>query len=178
MKTLFDTDAPTGEYRESTAAISPCGVYRYDLSRTWNRDKPVCLWIMVNPSTADAIEPDNTIKRCVGFARSWGYGGIVVGNLFAVRDKNVRVLLTHPDPVGPDNDAALVRLANSAGLTVAAWGSKTGHLGKLIAARAVVVRGMFADASRPLHYLRLGGDGQPAHPLMLPRSLTPQPWEG
>jgi len=68
------------------ALISSCGKYRYHLERHWGDVKP-CLFIMLNPSTADGRKDDSTIKRCVAYAMSWGYGKLYVINLFALRDR-------------------------------------------------------------------------------------------
>jgi hypothetical protein len=165
----------TRSYLDSSADLSPCGAYRYLLRRTWAEDRASVLWVMVNPSTADGTADDRTIGRCVGFSRAWGFGGIAVVNLFALRSPAVEDLLTHPAPVGPGNDAAIAGQAAAAGLVIAGWGSKGGKLGRLIAARALAVRQVFEAAGRAVHCLRLGGDGHPAHPLMLPSDLRPQP---
>lgn len=71
----------------SKANISACDRYSYSLERVWDKGgyKNLCLFIMLNPSTADAHIDDPTIRRCIGFAKSWGYGGILVGNLYAFR---------------------------------------------------------------------------------------------
>jgi len=163
------------KYLVSSADISPCEKYRYELRRVWDPDKKPVLWVMVNPSTADAWDDDPTITRCVGFTRAWGFGGIVVCNLFALRATDPRSLRGHPDPRGPRNDSVLLKHAADAGLTIAGWGSKGGPLGRLIAERAAQVRQVFAAAGRPMHCLTLCRDGQPSHPLMLPAKLTPVP---
>ena len=67
------------------AELSACGKYRYRLSRIWDDKKPLVLFIMLNPSTADAEQDDPTIRRCIAFAKNWGYGGFMAGNLFAFR---------------------------------------------------------------------------------------------
>jgi hypothetical protein len=81
MADLFD--GPGGPAK--SAVISPCGLYRYRLTRTWDAVRWSAAFVMLNPSTADAVDDDPTIKRCVGFAKRWGCGGIVVANLFAFR---------------------------------------------------------------------------------------------
>lgn len=163
------------------ALLSEDGVYRYWLSRTWS-PAPVVLWIMLNPSTATAHEDDNTIRKCQKFARSWGYGGIYVANIFALRSRDPRALLEHPDPIGPENDRRLLELANvqgslpglNSGQTfpiIAAWGAHG-----LIGGRGPEVRRMFQEAGRKLYYLRLTKSGHPWHPLYLPDSSTPVEW--
>ena len=92
-----------------TADISDCGAYRYRLTREWS-DKPLLPFVMLNPSDANAEIDDPTIRRCMGFARAWGYGGIVVGNLYAFRTPYPETLWKAPDPYGPLNDAALIKI--------------------------------------------------------------------
>lgn len=152
---------------ESTAIISSCGTYRYRLTRRWD-DRPMLGWIMVNPSSADDDADDPTIRRCKGFAAAWGFGGIVVCNLYALRSTDPSALRTHPDPVGPDNDEHLV--ASTEALTVAAWGVHGAG------ERSTRVRVLFDQAGRPLYHLGLTRSGQPRHPLYLPRAIAPQIW--
>jgi hypothetical protein len=114
---------------QSDAGISECGLYRYWLTRTWGEAPPVC-WVALNPSTADAVEDDPTIRRIMGFSRLWCAGGIVVVNLFALRATDPRVLRKHLAPVGPDNDRAIVEHAMKAMCVVAAWGADGSYLGR------------------------------------------------
>ena len=93
------------------AEISPCGQYRYTLSRQWNPAAPAVMFIMLNPSTADARQDDPTIAKCIQLAQTWGYGRLLVGNLFAWRSPRPQDLPTAPNLIGPQNDAALMRLA-------------------------------------------------------------------
>lgn len=67
------------------AVFSDDRVYRYQLRRCWDVTEPIVAFVMLNPSTADAIEDDPTVRRCIGFAKNWGYGALLVGNLFAAR---------------------------------------------------------------------------------------------
>lgn len=92
------------------AIISGCGKYRYSLWRTWDKKLPKVMFIMLNPSTADAYEDDPTIRRCINFAKSWGYGGIVVGNLFAYRATNPKKLILIDDPSGSANHHYLTHM--------------------------------------------------------------------
>jgi hypothetical protein len=107
---------------KKSAEISPDGMYRYSLERTWDQGKPTVLFICLNPSTADAVEDDATVRRMVSFARQFGGGRLLVGNLFAFRSKNRNDLLKADDPVGPENDKYLDKLIKSADIVVAAWG--------------------------------------------------------
>lgn len=143
------------------AEISPCGQYRYTLSRQWNPAAPAVMFIMLNPSTADARQDDPTIAKCIRLAQTWGYGRLLAGNLFAWRSPRPQDLPTAPDPIGPQNDAALTRLAQQAHKIIAAWGNH-GSLQN----RDRQIRRMFP---RRRHALRLNATGQPAHPYTYPK---------
>lgn len=145
------------------------GPYRYNLWRLWD-DRPHAVFIMLNPSTADASEDDPTIRRCMGFARSWGYGGICVVNLFAYRSTDPRALASVPDPVGPRNDQQIDATLGGADLVVAAWGAH-GTLG----ARSATVRAL-VEKHRPLYHLGLTKNGSPRHPLYLRSDTQPTRW--
>lgn len=162
--------SPPELWGTTDAVLSPCGRYRYSLARRWGPE-PLVLWLMLNPSTADATTDDATVRRCCGFARRWGHGGIVVGNLYAWRTTDPRGLGVTTDPVGPDNDAHLARLLASpeVGRVVAAWGTHAS------AARATQVRVLAGLAGRRLEALGLTKAGHPRHPLYLPQSITPAP---
>jgi hypothetical protein len=149
-----------------SAVVSPCGTYRYELRRVWAAG-PLCGWIMLNPSTADAEQDDPTIRRCMGFARAWGYAGIVVRNLYALRATDPRELATHPQPWGPDNDTHLMNAVDDP-ITVCAWGSR--------GERGDTVINALADAGANLHHLGLTRAGKPRHPLYRPASVTPTPF--
>ena len=111
------------------AVISPCGQYRYLLTRKieqpmrWVRP---ALFIMLNPSTADAVKDDPTIRRCISFAKREGCTKLTVVNLFALRATDPRELKKHPSPVGPDNDRFIdeqIAYHRHIGIVVAAWGA-------------------------------------------------------
>ena len=143
------------------------GEYRYWLSRTWAERGEPMTWIMLNPSTADAVFDDPTIRRCVGFAKAWGFGSIWVVNLFALRSMNPANLRTHPDPIGPMNDHHIQERTRHSSLNVAAWGNHGAYL----------TRGYKVAATIPnLHVLSMTGEGQPDHPLCLPKAREPIPW--
>lgn len=148
---------------ERTAVVSPCGRYRYMLGRRWD-DGDAVMFLMLNPSTADADIDDPTIRRCMGFARSWGYAALTVGNLFALRATDPRELRKADDPIGPENDGWLLRMARDHRRVVAAWGNHGCYLG-----RSAAVREMIPG----LHRLRVSKEGEPCHPLYLPAHLIP-----
>lgn len=144
-----------------SARISECGRYRYLLSRIWDESKPLCGWLMLNPSTADAQIDDATIRKCMAFARAWGYGGIVVANLFAWRSTDPSALMSAADPVGPDNDLAIRNLSEKSFVIVAAWGANA--LDPKLSSRIDAVFELI-DSSK-LRCLGLTSHGAPRHPL-------------
>jgi hypothetical protein len=145
------------------AHLSPCRKYRYALWRRWSGG-PQAMFIGLNPSTADETEDDPTIRRCIAFARDWGYGALCMANLFAYRATEPADMLAQDDPIGPDNDEYLRRLAGESGVVVAAWGTHGVHRGRDAAVFAMIPT---------LHYLKLTKDGHPGHPLYLPANLRP-----
>lgn len=122
---------------------------------------------MLNPSTADERSDDPTIRRCIGFARDWGYGGVEIVNLFALRATDPRELRDAGDPVGPRNDAYVVRTAERSALVVLAWGSHGG-----LRARDTQVLALLSPRAR---LLALGWTRarKPRHPLYLRRDVRP-----
>lgn len=112
------------------AELSHDRVYRYTLWRIWDSNKPFVLFIGLNPSTADEYKDDQTIRRCLGFAKKWGYGGLYMANLFAFRATDPVEMKAHKAPVGPGNDEVLIRLSEQAGLVVCAWGAHGSHLSR------------------------------------------------
>ena len=148
----------------STAILSQCKKYRYELIRIWQPKKEHCCFIMLNPSTADSHIDDPTIRRCMGFAESWGFGGFTVGNLFAFRATNPADLLRAEDPIGPENDSYLRSLSSEAAITVCAWGNHGIYKG-----RWKEVLSMLCSP----RCLGMTGQGQPKHPLYLKKDLIP-----
>lgn len=145
---------------ERTAQISPCKLYRYELRRIWEPGRGLVNFIGLNPSTADAWCDDPTIRRCVRFALDWGYGGIVMTNLFAYRLTDSKKLKTVRDAVGEGNGAALTQATSDSQLIVCAWGRH--------ALAAPVARTLTATlAQRELHCLGLTKNGFPRHPLYI-----------
>lgn len=149
---------------DRAAVISDCGRYRYTLERRLG-DGPAVLFLMLNPSTADADVDDNTIRRCIGFARRWGYGTLLVGNLYAYRATQPEELDTVDDPIGPENDRHLWELVERADLIVAAWGSKPAR-GRFKHRERAVLHGPLFE--RDVQALRITKDGHPGHPLYVP----------
>jgi len=160
------------ERMERSATISACRQYRYSLWRNW-RDPlseayGYAMFVGLNPGTADETTDDPTIRRCISFARAWGYEGLCMTNIFAFRATYLADMLAAADPIGPANDQTLRDLAEGAGVIVAAWGVHGSHLGRDADVRAMLPR---------MHYLRLTKAGYPGHPLYyLPKTLTPTEW--
>jgi hypothetical protein len=152
----------------STADFSDCRRYRYALWRTWDPLEPGVLFVGLNPSTADEQVNDPTIRRCMGFARRWGYGGLVMCNLYALRSTDPARLFEVEDAVGPENDDWLADQAEQAPLVVAAWGSTPGP----VPDRAARVLELLGEA----HCLGLTTGGAPRHPLRMPTDLQAVPY--
>lgn len=148
--------------------------YRYRLLRTWDERGAPVMFVMMNPSTADPLVDDPTVAKCGRYARTWGYGGLLVGNTFAYRSTDKRRLAEVPDPVGPENDAHLIAMAKSAAMVVFAYG-QPGHP-TLRARGSQVARLLVEKAGITPHVLRLAKDGTPFHPLYLKESLRPVLW--
>jgi hypothetical protein len=145
-----------------SAVISPCGTYRYRLTRAAESMTPMkstALFVMLNPSTADAQFDDPTIRRCRGFAKLWDCNGLAVANLYALRSTDPAALWTHPDPIGPDNDDYLWNFARECGDVVCAWGSNA----RL--ERAARVASIMRAAGARLWCLGTTKGGSPRHPL-------------
>lgn len=105
------------------AILSEDGKYRYQPTRTWDASRPVVTFVMLNPSTADAATDDPTIRKCVGFAKHWGCGGIAVGNLFTFRETSPVAMKRAKDPIGPDNWDHLKALCCLTDMIFVAWGT-------------------------------------------------------
>ena len=157
---------PTG-----SAVFSEDRRYRYLLTRRVGASQSRVLFIMLNPSAADEERNDPTIRRCIGFARDWGFGFLEVVNLFALMSTDPKGLLDAEDPVGPDNDATIQDALQGADKVILAWGNH----GLIHRERAARVTRMALDASTP-HHLGLTKLGFPKHPLLLPRSTRPTPF--
>lgn len=154
---------------------SPARTYRYLLTRIWDPAVKPVVFLMLNPSTADALEDDPTIRRLAGpngFARRMGAGGLAVVNLFGLRSTDPRALLHHPDPVGRHNDAFVRQATDMADTVVCAWGAAgvTGDRGREVT-QALTARRV------PLHCLGRTSTGQPRHPLYLPKNASLEPYE-
>lgn len=149
---------------EKDAILSDDRKYRYVLSRTWDASRPSVMIIGLNPSTADETEDDPTIRRCIDFAKTWGYGTVFMLNLFAFRATKPSDMFLAADPIGMDNNKYLEKYASDCDKVICAWGND----------------GIYKDRSREiksklnnLYYLALNQTGEPAHPLYLKSDLIP-----
>ena len=152
---------------ESGATFSACRRWRTLLWRRWDGDKPVANFLMLNPSTADEVKLDPTCSRARDYAERWGFGSIYITNIFAWRATDPQEMKAAKDPVGPGNDAAIVRAAKQSSLVVCAWGNHGAFLD-----RSARVKTLLREQQIQLHALRLNGGGEPAHPLYLPSRLS------
>jgi hypothetical protein len=167
MPTLPTTDRYAGLSR--AAEVSSCGRYRYWLRRTWasgGNGRVVC-FVMLNPSTADAAVDDPTIRRCMGFARAWGYSVLTVLNLFALRATDPAELRTAVDPVGPFGNVHL-GAGKLADLVIAAWGANVPFGRDRTAVRLLT--------GKPLFCLGTTKAGHPRHPLYVRADQLPIPF--
>ena len=114
-------------FNDNSAIFSSCRKYRYELWRWWDHSKPYVVFIGLNPSTADEINNDATVRRCISFAQSWDYGGLCMMNLFAFRATEPYVMKACLYPIGADNDEHLIMVTDKAGVVVAAWGTHGSH---------------------------------------------------
>ena len=159
-------------HEHTSARLSDDRRYRYLLVRRWDNTLPDATFVMLNPSTADERDDDPTIRKCIGFAKRWGCGGIKVVNLYAFRATNPRDCFAAADPIGgAEADAAIIHAAESAAALgwplVAAWGAD--EKGR----RAAEVRSW--SAMRDAQCLGFTRGGQPRHPLMLAYATPLEP---
>ena len=158
------------------AKFSPCGRWRWWLTRVWDESLPMAALIGMNPSTANASEDDNTVHKEIHFCRDWGFGGLLKLNAYAYKATKPSDLwiarARGVDVVGEENTAgrmlSLLREFN-VGRTVACWG-------RLSTDRGWVLRDALEYFGVQLDCFKKNSDGSPAHPLYLPYGLVPQPW--
>lgn len=150
---------------ESSAEFDPTGLYRYRLTRRW-APGPSCLFIGLNPSTADAEKDDNTIRKEIHYARTWGFGCLEKANMFAYRSTDPKKLYEVEDPMGPDNAAFITRMAGESDMIICAWGCE-----KLAQENHDRTMDLLRSVGKPLHCLSVTKAGYPGHPLYLKKSL-------
>ena len=141
-----------------SAIFDETGAYRYALYRSWDAGRGTCLFIMLNPSTADDQKDDPTVSRCIKYAQRCGYKELVVANTFALRSTDPTKLYGHPDPIGPKNNWYLKHLAKTADKIVCAWGNHGAYMGRGDAVIKML-------SGRELYAFEITSKGQPKHPL-------------
>ena len=156
--------------RDGASGALLVGPYRYRLWRVWEPDAPRIVFVLLNPSTADATRDDPTLRRCLGFARRWGFGSLEVVNLFALRSPSPAALRAAADPVGPENDRWLTEAVERADAVAAGWGNHGPLLGRAEAVRARLPDGTLC--------LGVTASGQPRHPLYVAGDCDPSPLPG
>ena len=166
-----------------TTEFSPCRKYRYTLWREFVTSGDLLSheraletasyvqFIGLNPSTADETKDDPTIRRCIGFAKAWGYGAMCMTNLFAFRATQPEDMKKCLEPVGTENEYYLLETGKKAGLIVAAWGVHGIHL-----RQNKKVHQAFVSLGLQLNHLGLSKDGHPKHPLYLKADTKPIPF--
>ncbi|VEE84266.1 Uncharacterized protein conserved in bacteria [Streptococcus milleri] len=152
---------------EKKAIISKDKIYRYKLSRTWDSTKPTILFIGLNPSIANENVDDPTITRCINFAKDWGYGTLLMANLFAFRSTYPKDIYLIDDPIGKDNDHYLLECVTQSDLIVACWGNNGTYMN-----REKVITELVPN----LYCLQKNKNGTPHHPLRPPRNIHPVPF--
>ena len=145
---------------EKGAQFCKSRVYRYALWRTWEQSKGHVMFIGLNPSTADETKDDPTIRRCIGFAKRLGFGGIYMLNLFAYRATSPKELRKANYSIGPENDEYLMMYFDQRGCNIACWGSQGSYLNR--GQKVIDLLGI-----ENLQCFGLTKNGQPKHPLYL-----------
>jgi hypothetical protein len=154
---------------EWNAIFSEGRKFRYELTRKWGSADPhKLLFVMLNPSIADEQTDDPTQRRCRGFAKTLGFDGYTVANIFALVSTDPTKLQRASNIVGAENDAYLNRLHRISDMTIAAWGT----WGKILSRGVLVARSL--STIKPLMCLGQNKDGSPKHPLYLRHELTPR----
>jgi hypothetical protein len=152
------------------ARFSRCRRWRYLLWRKW-AEGPVVNFLMLNPSTADEVKLDPSCTRARLYAERWGFGALIVTNLFGWRATDPDDMKAARDPVGTGNDLAIISAAMSSKLVICAWGNHGAYR-----ERSKKVVELLKRKEVSLHALRLNRSGEPAHPLYLPGALGAAPW--
>ncbi len=158
-------------FMQTGAVFSPCKTYRYRLWRTWDASKKPIVFLMLNPSIADENQNDPTVERCQRRAMAMGYGGIQVVNIFALVSTDPMGLYSCDDPVGPENNTAILEAVKDAGMVVCAWGTHGKHQ-----ARAKEVVDLLLSAGVTPHCLGRNSDGSGKHPLYVSYAVVPMPY--
>lgn len=152
------------------AILSSCKKHRLQLWREWDSNLPKVLFIMLNPSTADDQQDDPTLRRCIDFAKQWGFGGLYIGNLYSFRATDPWSLLNVSKFSHRDNYKHLLTMANQCQLVVCAWGNYP------VIKKLGIPLNVFNHLEQKLYCIALSKASKPKHPLYLKKSLTPIPF--
>lgn len=159
---------------QDTAIFSDCKKYRYVLTRNFLNAKPgICNFLMLNPSTANHKDNDKTVTRCCKYAQKWGYGRMIVTNIFAFVETKKELMKKYHAPIGDENNAYIIEAAKMSSFIVCAWGTDGEHLD-----RGKAVQSMLSELKLKPHCLVKTKDGHPKHPLYCKGDLKPIPYEG
>jgi len=157
-------------FKESGADFSDCKKFRYRLWRRW-AEGPSVSFLMLNPSTADGTSNDPTVERCHRRAVAMGFGALEVINIFGFRATDPKDLKKAKDPIGPQNDTAIIESARAAQMVICAWGGHGDHQD-----RHLQIQELLKENEIIPHVLSLTKMGHPGHPLYIPYSKTPVAW--
>ncbi len=165
----------TKEGSHGAACFSACENYRFMLFRSWidglfETEMRLINFLMLNPSTASQDQDDPTIRRCIGFAKKWGFNSLVITNIFALRSTNPAALFHVSDPIGKENDAHLFYWSIRAEKTVCAWGNHG-----LLKERGKIVKDGLSLSAK-LYYLEMTKEKQPKHPLYIAANQPLSEW--
>lgn len=154
---------------KSGAIFSPCRTWRYQLWREWDKSKHKIMFVGLNPSTADETKDDPTVRRCINYAKAWGFGGMFMMNIFAFRATDPQDMKAVHLPIGPENDAYLLRTAAMSPLLIAAWGTHGVYRDR---GNQVIE---LLDEKFRLYCMGKTKDGFPKHPLYLRKDVCIEP---
>lgn len=162
---MADLVAPGYEDGRS-AALSDCGRWRWRLDRPIGDSPVVAAVFGINPSTADALRDDPTVRKWRGFGLRLGWGRVIVGNVFAWRAANVRELARAADLFGPDYERHLDDIIRDADILVPCWGAR-GKIPRALRPELDRMKARLAASGKPMHCWGMTGSGDPCHPLTL-----------
>ena len=146
--------------QSSGAVFSGCHHYRHVLWRSWAPEKGIVTFIGLNPSTADAHKDDPTIRRCKNYVSDWGFGAMIMVNLFDVRATQPDVMKRRARPLSRRNDSSLIHAAIRADLVVAAWGVHGKHR-----SRSHSIKDLLVQHDIQASCFNTSKCGEPVHPL-------------
>ena len=160
-----------------SAILSPCGLYRYRLERVVGMVGPVYAFFGINPSTADAVENDATVRKWIGFTKTWGGSRFIVGNVNPLRSKDVRALATAPRwlDIGRENERHILAMCEEADTLVPCWGSRD-KVPRVMHNELDALMSLLVGTRKPVMHFGLTKSGDPMHPQMLGYATQLQPW--